>query len=273
MGIMIERIGFIAGLHHAGQTVDRHVHQTELGVVLHLFLTVEGHGIVGHHACMVHEIAGLNKHTATSAGRVQQDAGGGLQNIDDHLDQRFGRKEHSIVRCDVLCKFIEKILIDATDHIAAHIVQRIVVEDTKQFSQQLIREHGVLLRQDAGELLALLLHKLHGIVDHFAQTTHDFALTVQQSHGGDVLRQIHQIIILGLLGQKQRTLFGKVAGFYRHHSATAHGAILQDLSLHLLEPAVCIAQEQQAKNRHTILIGGQFGTRPQQVGRFPQISL
>ena len=50
VGIMIEGIGFIAGLDHAGQAMHGHVHQAELGIVLHLFLSVEGHGVVGDHA-------------------------------------------------------------------------------------------------------------------------------------------------------------------------------------------------------------------------------
>lgn len=78
--------------------------QLELGVVLHLFLSVEGHGVVGDHARMVYKVAGLHKHTAAAASRVQQNAVGRLQHIDDHLHQRFRRKEHAVVLCHILGK-------------------------------------------------------------------------------------------------------------------------------------------------------------------------
>ena len=87
VGIVIEGIGFIAGLDHAGQTMHGHIHQAELGIVLHLFLSVEGHGVVGDHARMVYKVAGLHKHTAAAASRVQQNAVGRLQHIDNHLHQ------------------------------------------------------------------------------------------------------------------------------------------------------------------------------------------
>ena len=130
---MIEGIGFIAGLDHAGQTMHGHVHQTELGVVLHLFLSVEGHGVVGDHARMVYKVAGLHKHTAAAASRVQQNAVGRLQHIDDHLHQRFRRKEHAVVLQPHSWQTYSKVLVDTADHIAAHIVQRIIVEDAQQF--------------------------------------------------------------------------------------------------------------------------------------------
>lgn len=71
MRVVVKGVGFVAGVDDAGKAVNRHVHQAELGVVLHLFLTVESHGIVGYHTGMVHEIAGLNEHTAAAAGGVQ----------------------------------------------------------------------------------------------------------------------------------------------------------------------------------------------------------
>ena len=108
-----------------------HIHQAELGIVLHLFLSVEGHGVVGDHARMVYKVAGLHKHTAAAASRVQQNAVGRLQHIDDHLDQGLGREEHAIVLSDVFGKLIEEVLIDAANDIAAHLVQRTVVEDAE----------------------------------------------------------------------------------------------------------------------------------------------
>ena len=78
----------------------------------------------------------------------------------------------------------------AADHIAAHIVQRIIVEDAQQFPQQFIREDGVVLRQNALQLLALLLHQFHGVVHHFAQTVQRIALDAGQPLLRDVGGQI-----------------------------------------------------------------------------------
>ena len=47
MGIMIEGVRFIAGEDTTVQTVDGHIHQAQLSVIRHLFLTIEGHGRVG----------------------------------------------------------------------------------------------------------------------------------------------------------------------------------------------------------------------------------
>ena len=190
MGIVIEGIGFIAGLDHAGQAMHSHIHQAELCIVLHLFLSVEGHGVVGDHARMVYKVAGLHKHTAAAASRVQQNAVGRLQHIDDHFHQRFRRKEHAVILCHILGKLIQKVLVDTADHIAAHIVQRIIVEDSQQFPQQLIREDGVVLRQNALQLLALLLHQFHGVVHHFAQTVQRVPLDAGQPLFRDVGGQI-----------------------------------------------------------------------------------
>ena len=128
MGIVIESVCFVAGEDLAVETVDSHIHQAQLGIVLHLFLAVEGHSRIGGHSGMVHKIAGLDEHTATTAGRVQQDATLRFQDIGNHLNQRFGREEHAIVGCDVLGKFIEEVFVDPAQDIATHFVQCTVVK-------------------------------------------------------------------------------------------------------------------------------------------------
>ena len=60
MGIVIEGVGLITGFDDTGKSVDSHIHQAELGVVFHLFLTIEGHGAVCIHACMIDKITGLD---------------------------------------------------------------------------------------------------------------------------------------------------------------------------------------------------------------------
>ena len=78
MGVVIEGVGLVAGFDDAVEPVYRHVHQTELGVVLHLLLAVEGHGGVGLHAGGADKVAGLDKHAATAAGGVKEYAPPGV---------------------------------------------------------------------------------------------------------------------------------------------------------------------------------------------------
>ena len=40
-----------------------HVHQTELGIVLHLFLSVESHLSISVQSCLIHKISRLYEHT------------------------------------------------------------------------------------------------------------------------------------------------------------------------------------------------------------------
>ena len=131
VGVVIEGICFVAGLNDTVEPVNSHIHQAELGIVLHFFLSIKGHGGIGFHPGGIDKVAGLDKHPAAAAGGVQQNAAGRLQHIDNHLDQRFGREEHAIVLGDVLSEFIEEVFIDTADDIAAHLVQRTVVEDAE----------------------------------------------------------------------------------------------------------------------------------------------
>ena len=268
--VMVEGVGFVAGLNDAVQPMHGQIHLTQLGVVFHLFLTIKGHGVVGPQSGALHEVAGLHEHAAAAAGGVQQYALFGLQHVDDHLDQRLGGEEYAIILSDVFGKFIEEILIDATDDVTTHIIQRAVIEDAQQFRQQLIGKHGIRLGQYAGELLALLLHQFHGVIHGLAQAAHDLAPPVGEAGGGNILRQVHQIGILRLAGQEQGAAGDKVAGLHRKHAPAANRTILEDFRLHELKAAVRIAQKDQPQHGHAVLIGGQLGAGPQQVGRFPQ---
>ena len=49
MGVMIERVGLIAGFNETMVPVNRHIHLAELGVLVHLFLAIKRHGGVGLH--------------------------------------------------------------------------------------------------------------------------------------------------------------------------------------------------------------------------------
>lgn len=120
-------------------------------------------------------------------------------------------------------------------------------------------------------MLALLLHQLHGIVDHLAQAVHHLAVPVGQPGGSDVLRQVHQIGVLGLLGEKQGAAGEEITGLHRQYTPVSHRAVFQDLSLHQLEAAVGITKKNQPQNGHTVLVGGQLGAGTEQVGGLPKL--
>ena len=163
---------------------------------------------------MIDKITGLDKHSAAAAGGVQQNAAGGFQHIDNHLDQGLGREEHAIVLGDVLCKLIEEILVDATDDITAHLIQSTVIENAQQLRQQFIGEDGVILGQHAGKLFGLRFHQLHGVVDDLAQTVHYVPALVNKSGRYNICGKIDQVLILRFSGQEQCALGSKVAGLH-----------------------------------------------------------
>ena len=94
---MIEGVGFVARDNLAVQTVNCHIHQTELGVVFHLLLSEEGHLRIGIQSRLIHKVARLHEHAAAAAGGVEHHALGGLKHVDQHLHQRLGGEEDSIV--------------------------------------------------------------------------------------------------------------------------------------------------------------------------------
>ena len=134
-----------------GQPVNRHIHKAEAGVVVHFLLSVEGHSVVGGHPLTVDEIPGLHEHSAASAGGVEQDSAPGFEDVHNHLDQRFRREEYAVVRGHVLCELVQEILVNAPDNVAAHVVQRAVVEDFQQFGKQAVVELRVVLGENARE--------------------------------------------------------------------------------------------------------------------------
>ena len=251
---MVERIGFITGLDSSRKAMHSHIHQAELGIVGDFLLSIECHRVVGAHAGMVHKVTGLHEHTTRTTRRIQQDSRLRLQHIDDHLDQRFRRKEHAIIRGDILSKFIQEILIDPADNISTDIIQCFVVEYPQQFSQEFIRKIGIIFRQDSLQLFFLFFDEFHGIVDDFAQAPHRFSSVIFKTRRSDVFRQIDQVFILRFFRKIQGTLFLEIACLHRQHTAAAHRTVFQDFFLCRLVPAVSIPQENQAQHRHAILV-------------------
>ena len=251
--------------------MNRHVHLAKLCVVFHLFLAVKGHGFVARHAGGIHKVTGLHEHATASAGRVQKHAISGLQHIYDHFHQGLGRKKHAIVASDILGKFTEEVLVNSAHHVAAHIVEGIVVEGAQKFGKQFVLEIGVGLGQYALQLFTLGFDKFHGVVHDFAKAVERLTVRVLEFCRCNICRQVYQIIKLSFFRKEQRTLGRKIARFYGENAATATRAVFENFGFDSLEAAIGVTQEQKPQNRHAILIRCQLGIGTEQVRRFPQI--
>ena len=148
-----------------------HVHQAELSVILNLFLAIESHGIVCSHSGSVYKVTGLNEHTTRSTSTVKKDTACRLQHINDHLNQWLRREGN------ILCKFIQEVLIDAAHDITTDLIKSVIIEDAKQLTKELIGEHGIVLRQNANKLLALSLNQLHCIIYNFTKAVQRLSIS------------------------------------------------------------------------------------------------
>ena len=74
MYIVIETVYLVTGYNFCVQSVNSHIHNTELCVILHLFLTEKSHSGVGICAVLFNKISRRNEHAARTAGRIYKDA-------------------------------------------------------------------------------------------------------------------------------------------------------------------------------------------------------
>ena len=65
--------------------MNSHVHQTELRIVLHLFLSIESHLSISVQSCLIHKVARLYEHTTAATGRIEHHSLRGFQHVDQHL--------------------------------------------------------------------------------------------------------------------------------------------------------------------------------------------
>lgn len=152
---MVEGIGFITGHDFCVEAVNRHIHNAEFCVIIHFFLTEERHGSIGVGSVLLDKIRGRNKHTAGTAGRVKHCTMGRFDNIDNHTYQRFRREENTVIRCHSRSKFVEEVLVDTSDNVVLHFVERAVIENSKKLTKKIVLEDSVILRQNTLELRGL----------------------------------------------------------------------------------------------------------------------
>ena len=254
MRVMIEGIRRLARLDDARESVHCHVHQAELRVVGDLLLSVECHGGVRTHARCIHEVPRLDEHAARAAGGIEQDAARGGEDVHDHLDEGFWCEENTVVRGNVFREFVEEVLIDAPDDVAADSIEVAVVEDAQQLREDRIGEFRIAARKHAAELVALLLDERHGVVDGGAEAGQLIPLFVADACARNIGGEMEEIVVLCLLREVERALRGEVALLHRHDASATCGSPAHDLCLDHFVSAVGIAQEDQPENGHAVLI-------------------
>ena len=113
------------------------VHPGELAVEVGLFLTVEGDvgidGVLVAH--FLDEVPGLHKHACRTACRVKHCAVVGLDHVHDHANQAWRREEFATFLRTTLGELVQKVFVDAPEHIAFGRLQSGAVEDFDEFGQ------------------------------------------------------------------------------------------------------------------------------------------
>ena len=111
-----------------------------------LLVAVEGDALHRVLAGALDEVAGLDEHAAGAAGRVEHDAVLGLDDVDDGLHDGRRRVELAVVVCALLGEFGEEVLVDAAEDVARRCAQHLGVERAHHAFEHVVVEVRVVLR-------------------------------------------------------------------------------------------------------------------------------
>ena len=255
VSIVIEAVCFVARHDFGIESVNCHIHNTELCIIVELFLTVEGHCRVCARTVLLDKIGRGNEHTARTASGIKNSAVSRLDDVDDHTNEGFRREENAVVGSHHGSKFVEEVFVNSSDDIILNLIERAIVEDSEKITEKTVLQNSVVLGENTFKLSGLLLDQLYRVVDGFAHIC--------------IIRKIQKIIIASFFGQENCTFCLKVICAYGQNSATTLGAILENLTFYEFESAVCIAKKDKPQYGHTILLRRYFGIHAEQVRRFP----
>ena len=172
--------------------------------------------------------------------------------FDDQPDQRGRREELAALLALGHGELAEEVLVDPAERVALD-VGRDRGHELQDLDQGPGLEAGIGARQDAPQILVLLLDQAHRLVERAAQVL--------------------------ALGQAQQMREARLLGHVDHAQGliVMLGDLLTPAADAALEPLLClgeagigIAQEQQPEDRLAILRGLELGIRPQLIRRVPQ---
>ena len=245
--------------------MHHHVHARQPGVGVGLFLAVEDHGVIDRWAglpglaAVLDEVPGLHEHARRAAGRVEHHAVVRLDDVHDHPHQRGRREELAAFLRAGHGELVQKVFVDAPEHVPGGSLDRRPVEDLDQLSQQPRLEGVVAAWQGALEDIVLRLDRVHRLVDDRTDLC--------------VLRQVDDAAEAGGFGQVDgglalKTQLDDLLPLRGRHLRRDG---LLDLRQERLEAVVGVAQENQAQHGHRIVSGGELGIGAQLVGRVPKL--
>ena len=152
MCVVIEAVGFIARYDLGIESVNCHIHNTELCIIVELFLTVEGHFRVCARTVLLNKISRGNEHTARTTSGIENSAVGRLDDINDHTNQRLRSEENAVVSRNHGGKFVEEVFVNSSDNIILNLIECAIVKDTEKITEKAVFEDGVVLGKNTLEL-------------------------------------------------------------------------------------------------------------------------
>ena len=183
----------------------------------------------------------------------------GLNDVDDGLDNRRRGEELAVVVCALLRELRQEIFVDAAEHVARGLAQRLGIEGPHHLFQHIVLEALVVLWELARERREAVFHGFHGGGDGRAE----FA----------VLGHLQQNVIAGLLGQHQGATPGKIGLDQRAIRHPACGPVFFDRLYRLVVAIGGVPQEDQAQYGQEILVRRQVRIGPQVIRDPPEVRL
>ena len=132
VSIIIEGICAFAPYDFCIQAMNCHVHFAKLCVELNLFLPEKCKFVRCVKTICVHKITRAYKHSARTTSRIKHTSFLRLNDIYNHANKRFRRKENSIIACYILGELIKEVFIDTPYHIIMNVIKSRIIKNAKQ---------------------------------------------------------------------------------------------------------------------------------------------
>ncbi len=206
---------------------------------------------------LLDEVAALHEHAAGAAGGIEDNAVVRLDDVDDGLYQGRRGEEFAVVLRPLHGEFHQEVFIDAAEEIAAGGTYRLGVEGSQDIFQQCVVKLGILLGKLTSERFELLFDGVHRFHQRGAKA----------GAGGE----LQQVAIAGFFRQQQGPALDKITLDQRSLGHLAGSLVGLDLHQGLLVAVAGVTEKDDAKHRHAVLAGSQFGVGPKLVGRLPEM--
>lgn len=127
------------------EPMDREVHLGQAERLRLLFHPVEGQAFVGIGIHCLDEVGGLNEHAARPAGRVDDLAAGGLDDVDDGFNDADRREELTVVVGFLVGELGQEVFVDPAKDVPVCLLQGRIIRDPQNLTQRIFVKLGVFL--------------------------------------------------------------------------------------------------------------------------------